>query len=222
MRKRSWIFKTVLLVAIIGGLLWFNHSVLHLSPTLIQKWIISFGWAAPVLYILIYTVRPLILFPASILSLTGGLAFGPLWGMLYTVIGATMGAVLSFISARVLGKRLIQKKWVGQWHKVEKQLEERGFLYILILRLIPLFPFDLISYASGVSKVKLTAFFFGTLLGIVPGTFVYNFLGSSFVHGKNHDIVIAAAAFILVLLIPIFLKRKISKQKGERISDEKI
>jgi uncharacterized membrane protein YdjX (TVP38/TMEM64 family) len=133
-----------------------------------------------------------------------------------------MGAVLSFIAARVLGKRLVRKKWMGQWHKVEKQLEERGFLYILILRLIPLFPFDLISYASGVSKVKLTAFFFGTLLGIVPGTFVYNFLGSSFVHGKKYDIVIAVVAFILVLLIPIFLKRKISKQKAERISDEKI
>jgi uncharacterized membrane protein YdjX (TVP38/TMEM64 family) len=194
----------------------------HLSPSTIQTWILSFGWAAPILYILIYTVRPLILFPAAILSLTGGLAFGPLWGTLYTVAGAALGAVLSFMAARVLGKRLVRKKWTGQWLKVEKQLEERGFLYIFMLRLIPLFPFDLISYASGVSKIKITAFLFGTLLGIVPGTFAYNFLGSSFVHGNMQTIILAAVISVLVLLIPLLLRRKFSKRNGEDISNEKI
>jgi uncharacterized membrane protein YdjX (TVP38/TMEM64 family) len=211
MRKRSWVFKIVILVAIIGGLLWLNHSVLHLSPPMIQKWIISFGWAAPVVYILIYTFRPLILFPASILSLTGGLAFGPFWGTIYTVVGATMGAVLSFIVARILGKRLVRQKRTSQWNKVEKQIGERGFHYIVVLRLIPLFPFDLVSYASGVSKVRLTAFFFGTLIGIIPGTFAYNYLGSSIVDGKLR-VIIALAVFILAITIPMFLKRKISER----------
>lgn len=215
MRIPSWAIKSALLVVIAIGLLWFNHSVLHLDPMMIQKWIVSFGWAAPILFILIYTVRPLILFPASILSFTGGLAFGPLWGTLYTIIGATSGAVLSFLTARVLGKRLVRKQWTGQWHKVEKQLEERGFLYILILRLIPLFPFDLISYACGVSKMRLPAFFFGTLIGIVPGTFAYNFLGSSFVQGSLRSIAAAAAVFIVVLLVPMILKRKISNREVE-------
>ncbi len=69
MKQRSWLIKSILLIIVMGGLLWSNHKVLNLSPEGIRAWMLSFGWAAPVLFILIYTVRPLILFPASILSL---------------------------------------------------------------------------------------------------------------------------------------------------------
>ncbi|MBU8763724.1 TVP38/TMEM64 family protein [Micrococcus luteus] len=200
-------------IIVVGGLLWFNHRVLNLSPEGIRAWMLSFGWAAPVLFILIYTVRPLILFPASILSLAGGLAFGPVWGTVYTIVGATMGAVLSFWLARLLGKKFVQVKLKEKWGKVKKQLQHKGFLYILLLRLIPIFPFDLVSYAAGVSKVKFTAFLFGTLLGIIPGTFAYNFLGSSFLQEKSEYIVIAAAVFVLVMLIPFLLKKRVVNKR---------
>ncbi|MDQ0876164.1 putative membrane protein YdjX (TVP38/TMEM64 family) [Paenibacillus sp. V4I3] len=190
MKQRSWLIKSLLFIVVVGGLLWFNHKVLHLSPEGIRTWILTFGGAAPVLFIFIYAVRPLILFPASVLSLTGGLAFGPVWGTVYTIIGATIGAVLSFWLARFLGNKLVSTRSKEKWGKLEKQLQQKGFIYILLLRLIPIFPFDLISYGAGVAKVNFSSFLFGTLLGIIPGTFAYSFLGSSFLHEKKSYIVL--------------------------------
>ncbi|MGG4491242.1 TVP38/TMEM64 family protein [Metabacillus idriensis] len=210
MKQQSWLINSLLCSAIVVGLVWFSHKVLHLAPEEIRGWILSFGSAAPVLFILIYTIRPLILFPASIMSLAGGLAFGPIWGTFYTIIGATLGAVLSFGLARVLGENLFRVR-LEKWRKLETQLREKGFLYILLLRLIPVFPFDLVSYAAGISKVKFWAFLFGTLLGIIPGTFAYNFLGSSFFQGKTLYLIIAVTVFILVTTIPLFLKKRMIK-----------
>lgn len=209
MKQRSWLIITLLFVVVVGGLLWLNFKVLHLGPEDIRAWILSFGWAAPVLFILIYTIRPLILFPASILSLAGGLTFGPVWGTVYTIVGATMGAVLSFGLARFLGEKFVRKRLKEKGSKIEMQLQQKGFMYILLFRLIPIFPFDLVSYAAGVSKIKFTAFLLGTLLGMIPGTFAYNFLGSSFLEGKTSYIIIAAVVFVLVTLIPFVLKKRV-------------
>jgi uncharacterized membrane protein YdjX (TVP38/TMEM64 family) len=203
-----WI-KIVVLLIVIALLLWFNQSYLQLRPYDIRLWILSFGFIAPVLYVALYTVRPLILFPASILSLAGGLAFGALWGTVLTVIGATAGAVVSFSLARTMGKNLAKKQWQGNMGKVQRQLEHKGLLYVLLVRLIPIFPFDLISYVAGVSKVRFKAFFAGTLFGIIPGTFAYNFLGASFVKANWQDTLVAVIVFVLAITIPILFRKRL-------------
>jgi uncharacterized membrane protein YdjX (TVP38/TMEM64 family) len=209
MKKWSSALKVTAILAAIALLLWFNQTYLQLTPTDIRTWILSFGWLAPLLYVILYTVRPLILFPASVLSLAGGLAFGAIWGTILTVIGATAGAVLSFVIARFMGHSLVRTDWKGNMKKVQIQLENRGLLYVLLLRLIPLFPFDLISYVSGVSKIRFRAFFIGTLFGIIPGTFAYNFLGSSFTEGGWRDILIGAAVFLGAMAIPLLFRRRL-------------
>lgn len=206
--KKKTIFKAIGLLALIGLILWFNQVYLELTPTDIRTWILSFGWIAPILYVVLYTVRPLILFPASILTLAGGLAFGAIWGTVLTVLGATAGAVVSFIVARYLGKSFVKKEWTGRMKKAQDLMEQKGLIYVLFLRFIPLFPFDLISYLAGISKVKLRDFFIGTFFGIIPGTFAYSFLGSSFAEGNWKDIAIAAGVFILALVIPLMLKKR--------------
>lgn len=209
MRNKQTIIKVTALVAVVIFLFWFNHNFLQLSPTNIREWILSFGLWAPLIFIVLYIFRPLILFPASVLSIAGGLAFGALWGTLYTVIGATIGAVLSFMVARKLGKNIVKKEWKGNFYKIQTQLERNGFFYVVMLRFIPVFNFDMISYAAGISKIKLRAFFMGTLLGIIPGTFAYNFLGSSFAdEGGIHSILLAIAVFIIILVIPLLIRKK--------------
>jgi uncharacterized membrane protein YdjX (TVP38/TMEM64 family) len=209
MITKSAALKISAIIAVIVLVLWFNQNYLQLTPADIRTWILSYGWLAPILYLILYTVRPLVLFPASVLSLTGGLAFGAVWGTVLTVIGATAGAVLSFMVARYMGKSLVRMDWKGSFAKVQTQLEKRGLLYVLLLRLIPLFPFDLISYVSGISKIQFRAFFVGTLFGIIPGTFAYNFLGSSFAEGNVSDILIAAAVFLMAILIPILFRKRL-------------
>jgi uncharacterized membrane protein YdjX (TVP38/TMEM64 family) len=212
--KTKTAIKVFILTLIMFGLLWINHRYLNVSPSAIREWILSFGAWAPIMYVIFYTLRPLILFPASIVSLSAGLAFGALFGTIFTLIGATAGAVLSFWVSRKLGGDMVKKEWKGKAQVLQEQLEQRGFIYILLLRLIPVFNFDLISYLAGVSKVRFGSFFFGTLIGIVPGTFAYNFLGSSFVESDMKTIGFAILLFLAVLIIPLWIRKKYFQTLG--------
>lgn len=108
MNRRIRIVFIFLLV--IGVIIYLNQTVLTLSPQLLKEWFVSFGIFAPVIFIFAYTVRPFILFPASILSITSGLVFGAVAGTIYTVVGATLGATFSFILAKKLGKGFVKNK----------------------------------------------------------------------------------------------------------------
>lgn len=212
--KQKTFVKGGALLLVIGFLVWFNSEYIQITPEEIRHWILSFGWFAPFLFIIVYTLRPMILFPASILSLSGGLAFGALWGTIFTIIGATAGAILSFFIARKLGGNFVKKQWSGKSATIQKQLEEKGFFYVLLLRLIPLLNFDMISYLAGISKVKFQSFLFGTLLGIIPGTFAYNFLGASVVDGDWVTILIAILLFLIVMFIPILSSKRLKDKLG--------
>ncbi|TYS54412.1 TVP38/TMEM64 family protein [Sutcliffiella horikoshii] len=221
MTKKNWI-KGVLLAILVGSLIFINHNYLNIRPEGIREWILSFGILAPVIYIVLYTIRPLILFPASILSLAAGLAFGALWGTVYTILGATLGAVVAFLVAKKFGKNITKNKPSNvRVKKVQSQMEVNGFFYVLLLRLIPLFNFDLISYLAGLSKVKLSHFVLATVIGIIPGTFAYNFLGSSFVGDNKSIIIFAVVVFILISVLPLILSKKVRSKLGFAKTEEK-
>lgn len=211
--NRFQLFKWLTLLAAVGVAIWLSRSVFQVDVNDLRNWILSFGWWSPILYIAIYTVRPLIFFPASILSLAGGLAFGAWLGTLYTIIGATLGALLSFYVAQTLGKSLVRKKWGGNAAKIQQQMERKGFLYVLLFRLIPVINFDLISYVAAIAKVRFIPFALATLIGIIPGTFAYNFLGSSFVTGNPKIILLAVLVFILLTVVPIIIRNQWAKKQ---------
>ena len=207
MNKRQlakWLIAAVAVLAIV----WLSRSVFEVDANSIRNWILSFGLWAPLIYIVIYTVRPLIFFPASVLSIAGGLAFGAWMGTIYTIIGATLGALLSFYVASTLGKSLVKKQWSGNAAKIQSQMEQNGFLYVLMFRLIPVINFDVISYLAAIAKVRFSSFALATVIGIIPGTFAYNFLGSSFVSGNPKIIALAVAAFIVLTVVPILIRNR--------------
>ena len=201
--------KWGLVLTFVLFLLVFNYRYLHIQPIEIREWILSYGILAPVLYIIIYTLRTLILFPASILTLAGGLAFGPLWGTVLTVIGATGAAALAFRVSRKLGRNIVAKRWKGKGEKIQEQLESNGFFYVLVLRFIPFFNFDLISYLVGVSKVKFMPYILGTALGIIPSSFAYVFLGSSLAAPKLETLLLAVSVYIVISAVPFIFSRKL-------------
>ncbi|MGV8983968.1 TVP38/TMEM64 family protein [Clostridium sp.] len=184
----------------------------NFNPQSIKSFILSFGWKAPLIYILLYTIRPLFLFPASLLSLSGGLTFGPIYGTLYGIIGASLGAYLSFFVARKLGMEVMHKLIANKASKITNQLEHHGFRSILLLRLIHLFPFDAISYAAGLSSTRFISFALGTTLGIIPGSFVYNFLGNSFNNLFSKTFYLALLLLFILILIPVIYKKYYNKQ----------
>ena len=125
-------------------------------------------------FMLIYIVQTAFSLPgAAILSLAAGAIFGTIMGTVYANIAATTGATLAFLLTRYLLRDVVLNKFGSQLEGMNRELEERGFSYLLFLRLVPLFPFFLINLAAGLTKIPLRTFFFGTMLGIIPGGFVY-------------------------------------------------
>jgi len=132
------------------------------------------------IFMVIYITQTALALPgAAILSLAAGAVFGALMGTVYANIGATIGATLSFLVARYLFRDTIQGKFGPRLEKINQELDHAGFNYLLFLRLVPLFPFFLINLAAGLTKIPLRTFFFGTMLGIIPGGFVYCNAGAS-------------------------------------------
>ncbi|WP_203339935.1 TVP38/TMEM64 family protein [Planococcus beijingensis] len=205
----KWLLAAVAIVLIV----WLSRSVFDVDANGIRRWILSFGFWAPAIYMLIYTIRPLVFFPASVLSIAGGLAFGAWQGTFYTIIGATLGAMLSFIIAKSVGKSLVRKEWTGNAGKIQSQMEQNGFLYVLLFRFIPVINFDLISYAAAFAKVRFGSFALATLIGIIPGTFAYNFLGSSFISGNPRIIILAVLVFAVLTAVPILIRNKWNKKQ---------
>ncbi|WP_282033390.1 TVP38/TMEM64 family protein [Metabacillus indicus] len=209
--KKNSVWKLLVIAAGAGVLLWINSRYLNLQPKTIKDWMLSFGAAAPLLYIVLYSVRPLILFPASVMSLAGGLAFGPYLGTLYTLAGATIGAVVAYLAAGTFKLDMFRKPENQRMKTLKKQLEQNGFIYVLILRLIPIVHFDAISYAAGISKVRLLPFAAATFIGVIPGTFAFTFLGSSFAEGNVMLLAAAGAVFLLLMLLPLLFRKKVKQ-----------
>lgn len=215
--NKKRIAKWLLAAVAIGLVIWLSRSVFDVEAEDLRSWILSFGLWAPVIYIILYTIRPLIFFPASVLSIAGGLAFGAWMGTLYTIIGATLGAMLSFLVAKAVGKSIVTKEWTGNAAKFQAQMEQNGFLYVLLFRLIPVINFDLISYMAAIAKVRFASFALATLIGIIPGTFAYNFLGSSFVSGNPKIIAAAVVVFIILTVVPILIRNRWNQKNGSKL-----
>ncbi|PKR78220.1 TVP38/TMEM64 family protein [Halalkalibacillus sediminis] len=211
--KHVW--KGIVVLIFVLVLYSFNQRLLNFSPEDIRTLIYTAGWLAPVFYIVLFTLRPLVLFPASVFSIVGGLAFGAYFGSLLALIGAVSGAVLSFILARKYGERFVRKAPTGKMYEIKEKFEEKGFFYILMLRFLPVVNFDLISYSAGLSKVKIKDFIKATTLGIIPGTLIYNFLGASLVEGDRTTMIIVGTIYLIVIVVPVIWNKQIMKRIEE-------
>lgn len=127
-----------------------------------------------------YIVQTALSLPgAAVLSLAAGAIFGSIMGTLYANVAATIGATLAFLVTRYLLRDVVLNRFGARLEGMNRELEERGFNYLLFLRLVPLFPFFLINLAAGLTRLPLRTFLFGTMLGIIPGGFVYVNAGAS-------------------------------------------
>ncbi|MGG3912262.1 TVP38/TMEM64 family protein [Rossellomorea vietnamensis] len=211
--KKKEIGKIFLFIAILLFLMWLSRHFFYIKPHDIRDWIVSFGIWAPIVFIVVYTVRPLILFPASILSFSAGLAFGAMEGFFYIVLGALGGATVAYYAASFLGAKLL-KRPSPRMVKIREKMEESGFIYVLVLRLVPFLNFDLISYLAGMGKVRYLPFILATAIGILPGTFGYVFLGSSLVGEDRTNLYIAIAFFSAMIIVPLIFKKKMKAWLG--------
>lgn len=136
--------------------------------------------AARLIYIAVYIVGTVALLPGTVLSFAGAVLFGAYEGTLYTWIGATIGATLAYLMARVLGRDFVDRLFGGRFTAFDQRIREHGFTGLLIVRLLPLFPFNAVNFGCGLTGIRLRDYVLATAIGIVPGTFVYQFLFAKF------------------------------------------
>jgi len=133
----------------------------------------------PLIFIGLYAVRPLILFSALLLTIGAGFLFGPVWGVVLTVVGANIGASIAYLIGRYFGQGVLESSNEEGWvQRYADRLRNNSFETVLTMRFIFL-PYDLVNYLAGFLKVRYTAFIFATILGSLPGTIAFVLFGAS-------------------------------------------
>jgi len=165
-------------------------------------------------FMAVYIIQTALSLPgAAILSLAAGAIFGTTLGTVYAVVSASIGATLAFLVTRYLLRDLVLERFGSRLEGMNRELELRGFNYLLFLRLVPLFPFFLINLAAGLTRLPLRTFMLGTLLGIIPGGFVFVNAGASLatitsLSGIASPRVLGSFALLgLFALIPVFYNK---------------
>lgn len=183
------------------------------KPEDIKSYLHSFGVLAPIIFIILFTFVPLTLFPDAVLAVAGGMVFGLFEGFVYTMIGALCGATLSFYITRILGQNFVKQFIKHDITHFDDVLQKNGFLIILLLRLIPILPFDVISYSAGVSKIKYKDFVLATFLGTIPGILVYVNLGDKSTQMGSTSFYLSLALLVLLFVGSMFLKQRLALKK---------
>ena len=187
------------------------------SPDVIKHFILGFGPWALMVFIAFYALNTISLLPPiGVMSLSAGFIFGPLNGSIAIMAGAFLGTTATFFISRVFGSRFVENMMKGKAKEFQEKLDQNGFKVILFIRLIPLIPWEVVNYASGLSKIKYTDFIFATLIGIFPSVLIQTYFTDrlSNFNIKDPTLFIAIGAFILLGAIPaIYLKKKNKQAK---------
>jgi uncharacterized membrane protein YdjX (TVP38/TMEM64 family) len=176
------------------------------------------GPLAPAVFMFVYALATILFVPGTPLTLIGGALFGPLVGTAYVVVGATVGALGAFLLARYVGGKLISGG-VGQVAKrlqsYDEHLCHNGFVTVLLLRLIPLFPFNGLNFGLGLTRLKTGVYLLGTFIGIIPGTFAYVYFGASLKSFDPIHIGLAVLVLVLVSLLGKYLLATYHQSHGK-------
>ena len=142
-------------------------------------WVESLGSIAPIAFIVLYNVATVLLIPGSLLTLGSGVLFGLVWGSVYVFFAATLGATLAFWLGRTVARDWVSNK-ISAYPKfaaIDKAVSKEGFKIVFLTRLSPLFPFNILNYAFGITQVSLKDYVLGSV-GMIPGTILYVYIGS--------------------------------------------
>ena len=207
--RRRVIVLSILLVGITAVIVWRDH----LSVDALIEWVGQLGWIAPLVFIACYAVSAVFFMPGLLFTLAGGVLFGPVYGTFYNLTGATIGATLAFLTARYIAYDWVEKRTGNRLRQLVSGVEEEGWRFVAFTRLVPLFPFNLLNYALGLTRIKLIPYMLTTWICMLPGGFAYTWLGhagSEAASGSKNtmqNILIAIALLAIVVYIPRVLKK---------------
>ena len=135
------------------------------------------GIWTPAAFISLFALAAVAFLPGMVLALAGGVIFGPVLGTLYNLTGATIGAVLAFMAARYVASGWVRERTGPRLDRIIRGVEDEGWRFVAFTRLVPLFPFNLLNYGLGLTRIPLLHYTLATAVGMAPGALAYTYLG---------------------------------------------
>jgi uncharacterized membrane protein YdjX (TVP38/TMEM64 family)/rhodanese-related sulfurtransferase len=149
----------------------------QINPATVDAWIGSVGLFAPLAYVILFAIGTVAFVPGLIFALASGVLFGPLWGSVWNLLGATIGATLAFLVARYIAGGWVERKAGGLLKRAIDGINAEGWRFVALVRLVPVFPFNLSNYVLGLTRIPLHHYVLATLVFMLPGTLAYTWLG---------------------------------------------
>ena len=180
MAKQSNI-KIIVLVVVAAALV--TAGILFDVNTYLRQlldWIRDQGMVGVLVFAAVYIAATVLFIPGSILTLGAGFVYGVVWGTLYVSVASTIGATAAFLVGRYLARDWVASKVEGspRFQSIDRAVGDEGWKIVGLTRLSPIFPFNLLNYAYGLTRVRLRDYFFASWIGMLPGTVMYVYIGS--------------------------------------------
>lgn len=182
--KLTNFLKIAIIVFLVGGSIWLllAHSEWFRDPKMVKVEVLQYGAWGPVIFMLLYAVGPSFLVPGAVMTIAGGLAFGTFWGAIYSLIGADVGALVAFGAGRFLGKSFVQGIVGERFQSMLTKIAKHGFQIIFYLRVVPVIPYNALNLLAGASPITFRDYFWASVIGMIPGTILFAFLGDALWH----------------------------------------
>ena len=211
MNKKVIRFLLFFLIIIgLGIALAYRNSV---SGEMLVEGVRRFGEMGPLVFIGMYAVATVFFLPGSVMTLAGGAIFGPVWGVFYSLAGATIGATVAFMISRYLAADWLEQKANAGVRRLKRGVEAEGWRFIAFVRLVPLLPFNVLNYGLGLTRIRISHYIFATFFAMAPGAVAYTYIGFAgreLIAGGEGLIqkgLLAIGLFALAVFLPGFIRR---------------
>ncbi len=204
----------VLCAGIAAAIVWRDR----ISIENVTTWVAQAGWIAPLVFIAGYAIATVFFLPGLVFTLAGGVLFGPVYGTLYNLTGATLGATLAFLTSRYLAHDWVAQRAGGRLQQLVAGVEREGWRFVAFVRLVPLFPFNLLNYALGLTRIRLSHYIITSFIFMAPAGAAYTYLGYTGreLAGTGEDIVRKVLLAIAAIATVAFMSRLLMRRRQAR------
>ncbi|MDT2595688.1 TVP38/TMEM64 family protein [Enterococcus dongliensis] len=221
--KKILIFISLVLVVIF---LAYQFGLVDLLTdiTKLRMYLENLGWWGYFIFIMLSIIVAVFLLPGQFLAIVGGLAYGGFIGGLLTVIGASIGASISFVIGKYVARDYILQRFSQEpaFQKIEQGVRENGLSFLIFTRLVPIFPFAIQSYAYAMTPMSVKKFSFISCLTMIPASFIYAFMASEIASkGVSVTLLLELTAAGVLLALLAYLPKKISKKINQLSTEYK-
>lgn len=214
-RKTARIGLLIALAILVLVALAYRSSFGNFDPDTLRIWFAEFGVWASVIYVLVYLFAGLVFVPATPLTIAGGVLFGALAGTVYALAAAACSASVAFLLARYAAPAWISRDSGTRVTRLRQGVEAEGWRFVAFVRLVPIFPFSLVNYGLGLTRLHFGMYLATTVVCMLPGTFAYAYLGDAGAEalggeGTVRNTLVGLALLAALALLPRLVRRLLS------------